>query len=124
MSTPRQLGARPFRGQPAPLRHWRLKVLWACATLSLAPGCALHVRDKNGLTHVFGFVCETRPSVDSRAGAMTTETTRNLGVMLYASPSHRGVSIGYNAESITLAAERTTSASPAPVPAPTAPDHE
>jgi hypothetical protein len=80
-----------------------LGVLCVCALLFGSSGCALHLRDKTGRTHVVGFICETRPTLDSRAALTTTETSRNVGVMLYASPSHRGVSIGYNAVSITLA---------------------
>ena len=74
----------------------------ACLSLATASGCAMHWQDKSGRIHVLGLVCETRQPSTSNPGAVSTESSTNVGLMLYSSLSHRGVSVGYNSESITM----------------------
>jgi hypothetical protein len=90
----------------------------AAALLALTPGCALRWRDSTGQTHVLGLLHETRPAPSGVTPPI--ETTRNLGLMLYASPSHRGLSLGYNEESIVFPSESAPISPPAPN-APTTP---
>lgn len=61
-------------------------------------GCAAVWTDSAGNRRVLGFVNQTSSPIT----APPTETATNVGLMLYRSPSHQGISVGYNSESITV----------------------
>ena len=82
----------------------------------LQAGCAMKYQDAAGRLHIIGFTAMTvTPASQPAEGAAAVET-RNVGVMVYASAATRGVSVGYNTESV-LYPQRTAPEETPPKPA-------
>ena len=70
--------------------------------VALLNGCAISYLNSDGTQHVIGFVKMTIPGPENKEeNAGETVDILTIGILLYFSPIHSGISLGYTHEQIT-----------------------